>query len=76
MSLTQGQRAAHQNLAAKEAGRDVGWISIADARSLTELGLAERNRSGWRITAEGRTQLQAGPQGDVVQFEFNPHRRP
>lgn len=75
MSLTPGQLAALRNLAEKEAGQDVGWISIADARSLTELGLAERARSGWRITDKGRTELQASPSGEVVRFEFSPHRR-
>ncbi len=57
--LSTGQQAALRNLARKKAGQDVDWISIADARALTELRLAERNRGGWQITAEGETLLAA-----------------
>lgn len=53
-ALTEGQRLALQNLARKQAGEEVDWINIADARHLTELGLAERSREGWTITAAGR----------------------
>jgi len=31
----------------------VDWINIADARALTEQGLARRNRGGWEITTQG-----------------------
>jgi hypothetical protein len=55
--LNPGQRTALRNLAMKKAGKDVDWITIADARALTELGLAERNQSGWRITTKGEEVL-------------------
>jgi len=55
--LDEGQRTALRNLAMKKAGKDVDWITIADARTLTDLGLAERNRSGWRITDKGEAVL-------------------
>ena len=62
MTLSEGELTALRNLAAKKAGGEVDWISIADARSLTELGLAERNRGGWQITAAGEAILsQQGP---------------
>lgn len=63
MTLTAGQLAALHNLARKQAGEDVDWISIADARSLTELGLAERNREGWNITAAGLAAVKAREAG-------------
>jgi hypothetical protein len=53
MTLSEGQRIALENLARKRAGQDVDWISIADARALTDLGLAERTRAGWVITDAG-----------------------
>jgi hypothetical protein len=55
--LTAGQSAALRNLARKKAGNAVDWISIADARALTELGLAMRDRAGWVITAAGEALL-------------------
>ncbi|MDB5429731.1 MAG: hypothetical protein JWP35_847 [Caulobacter sp.] len=55
--LTPGQLTALQNLARKSAGEDVDWISISDARALTDMGLAERNREGWNITQAGTTAL-------------------
>jgi len=57
VQLTDGQLSALRGLRAKKAGRDVDWINIADARALTELGLAERNREGWIITAAGEAAL-------------------
>jgi hypothetical protein len=63
MPLTPGLLAALENLSRKKAGEDVDWINIADARELTELGLAERNREGWNITAAGMSAL-AEP-GDI-----------
>jgi hypothetical protein len=60
MILSAGQFQALGNLSRKMAGEDVGWINIADAMALTQLGLAERNREGWKITAEGSTVLAAG----------------
>jgi ribosomal protein S19E (S16A) len=61
MALSDGQRAALDNLARKQAGKDVDWISISDARALTELGLAERTREGWSITPAGQAVLDADP---------------
>ena len=60
MAISDHELAALHNLADKQAGQDVDWINIADARALTELGLAERNRSGWQITPEGEALLEAG----------------
>lgn len=48
---------ALKNLARKKAGEAVDWINIADARGLTDLGLAERNGGGWVITADGVAAL-------------------
>ena len=63
MLLTEDQLTALQNLAAKAEGKPVDWINIAAARRLTELGLAERNGEGWRITPAGNEALQiAKPQ--------------
>jgi len=50
---------ALRNLARKQAGEAVNWINIADARALTELGYADRNSEGWRITAAGALALTA-----------------
>jgi hypothetical protein len=57
MNLTAGQLTALRNLARKKAGEPVDWIKISDARALTDLGLAERNREGWTITAAGESLL-------------------
>lgn len=62
--LTSGQLHALQNLARKQAGEDVPFVNIADARSLTELGLAARSREGWSITPAGAAHL-AGFSGPV-----------
>ena len=51
--LTPGQRHALERLARKKAGETIPFVNISDARALTELGLAERSREGWDITAEG-----------------------
>ena len=59
LALSPGQLFALQNLASKQAGEEVNWINIADARILTELGLAERSREGWRITQAGLSALHA-----------------
>lgn len=62
MSLTPGQMTALRNLARKQAGEEVAWIGIADARALTDLGLAQRTASGWEITRAGEAALaSAGP---------------
>jgi hypothetical protein len=57
MALSPGQLVALRNLARKKAGEAVDWINIADARVLTDLGLAQRNGGGWAITADGATAL-------------------
>ena len=57
MKLTTGQLNALRNLSRKKAGLEVGWIVIADALGLTDLGFAARNRSGWQITAAGAALL-------------------
>lgn len=61
--LTPGELAALRNLARKGAGESVGFVNIADARRLTELGFATRSREGWDITALGSSVLAklAGP---------------
>jgi hypothetical protein len=59
MALTPGQITALKNLALKQAGKPVDWINIADARALTDLGLAERGREGWTINAAGSATLAA-----------------
>jgi hypothetical protein len=60
--LTSGQLEALRNLARKKAGDSVAFINIADARALTELGLAQRSREGWDLTPEGAALLaQLGP---------------
>ena len=41
MPLSAQLLAALENLGRKKAGEDVDWINIADARALTDLGLAE-----------------------------------
>jgi hypothetical protein len=51
--LTTGQLDALKDLARKKAGEAVPFVNIADARALTDLGLAERSREGWDITPEG-----------------------
>lgn len=64
MTISDKQLCALHNLADKQAGGDVDWISIADARALTELGLAKRTPSGWVITPEGLALIQdRSPQG-------------
>jgi hypothetical protein len=66
--------AALENLADKKAGKDVGWINIADARGLTDLGLAERSREGWDITSAGMSALAAHSAGDTDQTPPDPRR--
>jgi hypothetical protein len=69
VKLSEGQRRALRGLRTKKAGGDVDWINIADARALTELGLAQRNQEGWVITAAGEQVLSiddAGPEGDAA----------
>jgi hypothetical protein len=61
MSISDKALCALHNLADKHSGQDVDWISIADARVLTELGLAKRTRSGWEITPEGLSMVAQSP---------------
>jgi hypothetical protein len=78
--LTDAQFEALRNLARKKAGDLVGWIAISEARGLTELGFATRNRSGWQITEAGVSMLahreqQAEPPATVIAFRGPPARR-
>jgi hypothetical protein len=78
--LTDAQFDALRNLARKKAGDSVGWIAINEARELTELGFATRNRSGWEITDAGASMLAhceqpAAPQDTVVEFRGPPAPR-
>jgi hypothetical protein len=59
VSLSAPLLAALRNLGRKKAGAAVDWINIADARALTDLGLAERTPGGWVITAAGSAALSA-----------------
>ncbi|HEV2363621.1 MAG TPA: hypothetical protein VGS12_05405 [Caulobacteraceae bacterium] len=79
-SLSRHELAALANLSRKDGGAEVGWIGIAAARRLTDLGLAERTRSGWRITPAGEAVFQATGRTDATQthtvlfFPSHPHR--
>jgi hypothetical protein len=69
VSLQENLAAALRNLSRKKAGEDVDWINIADARALTELGLAERTPSGWSISTAGEAVIKDIPQtGPVVRL--------
>ena len=77
MTLSDSQLEALRNLSRKKAGAVVGWIAIAEARALTELGFASRNPSGWEITDAGEMELAhhrpgGGPDDNVVDFQFSP----
>ena len=74
MSLSPRLLAALDNLARKAAGEAVDWINIADARSLTDLGLAERGREGWFITRAGTAALAARDNGSAEPAVPDPHR--
>lgn len=58
MTISEKEMAALQNLADKQGGKDVDWINIADARALTEQGLARRTGGGWEITPLGVATLK------------------
>jgi hypothetical protein len=62
MSISDKELQALRNLSKKQAGEDVDFINIADARALTELGLALRTQQGWVITDAG-TRLLSGEGG-------------
>ena len=57
IALTPEQREALRNLAAKQAGEEVDWIRIADARARTDLELAERDACGWNISPAATAAL-------------------
>jgi hypothetical protein len=78
MRLSDRQLEALRNLSRKKAGADVGWIAIAEARDLTDLGFATRKPSGWEITPAGAARLdQERPAREdvdtVVDFRPGPH---
>jgi hypothetical protein len=79
--LSDAQLDALRNLARKKAGEVVGWIGISEARGLTDLGFATRNRSGWQITDAGALVLahrdqRAEPANTIVAFRLAPAARP
>ena len=57
--LTAAETASLRNLAEKKTGSVTAFVNIADARRLTELGLAERSQQGWDITSAGCAHLAA-----------------
>jgi hypothetical protein len=61
VKLSDDQLDALRNLSAKANGGVVGWISIAAARGLTDLGFADRTQCGWRITPAGAAALDLSP---------------
>jgi hypothetical protein len=71
MDLSPGALTALKNLSRKKLGLAVDWIAISDARALTELGLAERTRNGWRITPSGETVLDATDQAATAVRQDN-----
>ncbi len=74
MALSAGQFLALSNLSRKQAGEDVDWINISDARALTELGLAKRTPSGWVITPEGTALIQGQPAPGGLKMVEEPTR--
>jgi hypothetical protein len=75
LRLSDAQFEALLNLSRKNAGEAVGWISIAEAQHLTELGFATRGRAGWLITPAGEAMLAQGkseaePEDNVVAMRF------
>ena len=78
MQISRSQFAALTNLAAKQAGQDVGWINISDAEALTSLGLARRSRVGWEITLDGAFYMKdqppiGGPPAQILAFARKAH---
>jgi hypothetical protein len=64
--INSGQLEALRNLLKKQSGEDVEFINIADARALTELGLAVRTQQGWVITEAGSRLLGEGTPPDAA----------
>ena len=65
--LSADELQALRNLSKKQGGEDVEFINIADARALTELGLAVRTQQGWVITAAGAQLLNNGEDEAQIQ---------
>ncbi len=62
IKLTDAQLDTLRDLERKHAGQTIDFINISRAQSLTELGLAIRQPSGWRISDSGLALLaQVGP---------------
>ena len=74
MTLSTPLLAALENLGHKKAGKEVDWINIADARALTDLGLAVRAPAGWVITPAGAAALDARFAGLSSPSPANLHR--
>jgi hypothetical protein len=74
MTLSDKELAALHNLADKQGGKDVDWINIADARALTELGLARRNPGGWEITPKGLALINGHGEGPRLVEQSDPPR--
>ena len=72
MTISQQQLRSLHNLADKQAGQDVDWINIADARALTELGLARRNRGGWEITPAGLALIKDNSSAPILVQDNGP----
>jgi hypothetical protein len=79
LTLSDSQLAALRNLSRKKAGAIVGWIDIAEARGLTDLGLAVRTGGGWRITPAGEETLMREERiievGNVIPLQGLPRPR-
>ena len=82
MAISDKELSALRNLADKQAGENVEWISITAARALTELGLARRTRSGWEITPEGAALIKGraaqgrpAPASDPIPLNPGPNGR-
>lgn len=75
--LTASETAALRNLAEKKVGTLTAFVNIADARRLTELGLAQRSQQGWDITPEGAAYLASiGPEEGYTGLRLATLRRP
>lgn len=81
-NLTDGQLRALRNLADKRAGNITAFVNIADARHLTELGLATCGRQGGHHRRGPRTPRSCGwiePRswlvGDIASYAWRGRRR-
>jgi hypothetical protein len=57
MTLTNGQLTALRIMVERAQLKDTDFLNIADAQSLTTLGLAQRSRDGWTLTPAGARAL-------------------